>query len=169
MARNRNSTFWFPPASVITLLLLSILQTEVSIAGRMTAPAGQEANTTSCRGLHAGIRAELVRRDPPYTEPPFVMVTFVLLNDGDAPTETSAESWKLAIDGTELQDSSWIFGNGPAPTGGWGTLQPGETFQFGKALPLSKYFPVEREYRIAWKGKTFQSPTKTIRIAAKNP
>jgi hypothetical protein len=96
------------------------------------------------------------------------MVTFVLLNDADRPIETLAESWKLAIDGTELKEG-WIFGNGPGPVGGWGTLQPGETLQFGKALPLSKYFPEEREYKIAWKGKAFQSPTKTIRITARNP
>jgi len=97
------------------------------------------------------------------------MVSFVLLNDGETTQDASADSWKLVLDGTESSDSGWIFGNGPGPVGGWGTLQPGETFQFGKALPLSKYFPEEREYKIAWKGKSFLSPTTTIRIAAKKP
>lgn len=39
-------------------------------------------------------------------------------------------------------------------------MQPGETLQFGKALPLSKYFPAEWEYQIAWEGKIFQKSYK---------
>jgi hypothetical protein len=45
------------------------------------------------------------------------------------------------------------------PTGGYGTLAPGATFNFGKALHVANYFPERREYTVSWKGKNFQSPT----------
>jgi hypothetical protein len=65
----------------------------------------------------------------------------------------------------DLRDSDWIFGNGPGPVGGYGILQPGESYVFGKGLSLSKYFPDEREYKVYWKGKSFQSSTITVKIA----
>ena len=61
--------------------------------------AAQDEREVNCGGLHAAIRAELVRRDPPYTQPPFVMVSFILLNDGDSPVNSTEEGWKLFIDG----------------------------------------------------------------------
>jgi hypothetical protein len=51
------------------------------------------------------------------------------------------------IDGKELSDSGWIFGNGPGPVGGYRTLDAGATFDFSKALPIAKYFSETREYR----------------------
>ena len=122
---------------------------------------------TNCRALHAGIRAEFVRRDPPYTQPPFVMVSFVLLNDGDTSAESSPGSWKLVIDGKELNDSAMIFGNGPGPVNGWRTLNPGETAEFGKELEAIEYFPDGRDHKISWHGTGFQSPTITVKIPAK--
>jgi hypothetical protein len=95
------------------------------------------------------------------------MLTFVLLNDSDAPINTVEESWQIVIDGKELADSSFIFGNGIQPAGGWGILKPGESFQFGKGLALSNYFPDEREYKVSWKGKGFQSSTIAVRITPK--
>src|ERR1700683_2281694 len=73
-------------------------------------PAGNVMPGEKCGGLHAGIRAELIRRDPPYTQPPFVMLNFILLNDGEAPINSTAGAWKMSIDGKELSDSGWIFG-----------------------------------------------------------
>lgn len=87
-----------------------------------------------------------------------------LLNDSETAQSIAPESWKIVIDGKELSDSDWIFGNGPGPVGGYGTLAAGATFDFGKALPIARYFPETREYRISWKARYFQSPTVTVRI-----
>ena len=46
---------------------------------------------------------------------------------------------------------------GPKPTGGYGTVQSGSTFQFGKALPIREYFPEARDYKIYWKAAAFRS------------
>ena len=129
--------------------------------------AAQNTSAQNCGGLHAAIRGELVRRDPPYTEPPFVMLSFILLNDSEKPINTIEEGWTIVIDGKELEDSGYIFGNGPGPVGGWGVLNPGESYQFGKGLPFSRYFPKEREYRVFWKGKGFRSSTITVRVTPK--
>ena len=126
--------------------------------------AAQDKREESCGGLHAAIRGELVRRDPPYTQPPFVMLTFILLNDSDVPINAVAGGWQIVIDGKELEDSDFIFGNGPGPVGGYGVLKPGESYELGKGLELSRYFPEEREYRVSWKGKGFRSSTITVRV-----
>lgn len=134
-----------------------------AIAGQTT-PRNSGPAERNCGGLHAGIRAVLVRRGPPDTQPPFVMLNFVLLNDGDTIVNSTAEGWKIVIDGKELSDSDWIFGNGPMPTGGYGNLNPGDSYELGKGLEISKYFPEERLYQVSWKGKGFQSSTIPIRI-----
>jgi hypothetical protein len=128
----------------------------------------QEKRKVSCSGLHAAIRGELVRRDPPYTEPPFVTLTFILLNDSDASINAAEGGWQIVIDGKELKDSGFIFGNGPGPVGGYGALKPGESYELGKGLELSRYFPAEREYKVSWKGKGFQSSTITVRVTPKS-
>ena len=127
----------------------------------------QDKHDKACNGLHAAIGAEVVRRDPLATQSPYVMLTFVLLNDSDAPINTAEESWQIVIDGKELKESDIIFGNGLRPVGGWGVLKPGQSFQFGKGLGLSNYFPEEREYKVSWKGKGFQSSTIIVRITPK--
>jgi hypothetical protein len=77
---------------------------------------------------------EFVRRNPPFTQPAYVMVSFVVLNDDDKPIDASEASWKLTIDGRELDDSGMIFGNGLRPVGGWKTLNAGATAEFSKAF-----------------------------------
>lgn len=127
-------------------------------------PVVRAQDEQSCRGLHAGIKGQVVRQNPSYSQPPFVMLTFILLNDSEKPLDSAEESWRIVIDGKELKDSDFIFGNGPAPTSGWGTLQPGESYEFGKALELGKYFPQERAYQVFWKGKGFRSSTVTVNV-----
>jgi hypothetical protein len=126
--------------------------------------SGKAPSWQKCRGLHAGIRAELVRQEPSVTHPAYVMLTFVLLNDGEASIDVAAETWALAIDDTELKDSGMIFGNGPMPPEGWKTLKPGDHYEFGKGLELTKYFTHAGEYKICWRGKNFESPTITVKI-----
>jgi hypothetical protein len=100
-----------------TLAMIVVAGLGISVAGHSTAgkSGGIDGN---CRGLHAGIRAELVRHDLPSTQPPFVMINFILLNDDETAVNSSADSWKIVIDGKELSDSGMIFGNGPGPVGG---------------------------------------------------
>ena len=116
----------------------------------------------SCLGLHAGIRAQIV---PPNTENADVMLVFVLLNDGEVPVDVEEKSWKLMINGSEVKDPNGIFGNGPVPAGGFGVLKPGESYEFGKSLPIADYFPQSGEYRVSWRGKAFRSPTISITIS----
>src|SRR2546430_16536314 len=72
----------------------------------------------NCQGLHAGIRAQVVGSGQGFTESPHASLSFVLLNDSDAPIESDAGSWTLIVDGSALKDSGMIFGNGPTPAGG---------------------------------------------------
>jgi hypothetical protein len=117
------------------------------------------------QNLHAGITAQLVKKPPKVTAPSSVLLSFLLVNDSDTPLDVEAGSWRIAINGTEVPDSDWIFGNGPMPTSGWSRLSSGEHYELGKALSLEKYFPKPGEYRIAWKGKTFHSPTITLKLS----
>lgn len=41
-----------------------------------------------------------------------------LLHDSELIQNAAPESWQIVIDGKELTDSGWTFGNGPAPAGG---------------------------------------------------
>lgn len=115
----------------------------------------------SCSGLHAGIRAQIM---PPYTETPSVMLTFVLLNDSSTPIDVHAESWKIVVDGNELRDSGMIFGNGPAPMGGYRILNSGESYEFGKSLPIAEYFLPNGSHKVSWRGSVFQSPNISVLI-----
>lgn len=133
------------------------------IAGQRNLRDSEEV-AKSCSGLHAGVRAEIVRRDPNFSRPSFVMVSFVLLNDGDTPINSTEGGWTIVIDGMDLKDSYYILGNGLQPDGGWGILNPGEWYEFGKELEISKYFPKLGEHTLSWKGGGFQSSTIKTKI-----
>jgi hypothetical protein len=75
-----------------------------------------------------------------YTENFGVQLSFMLLNDSDAPTDVNSESWKIVIDGSELKDSGMIFGNGPEPTGGYHILKPGNTMSSENCCRLQSTF-----------------------------
>ncbi len=151
--------------SLAVLLPTTFISITPSVAVQaMSLSGGQIVKT--CRGLHAGISAQFVGRDPSNNQTPFVAVSFVLLNDGDTPEDTSPGTWTLVIDGKESTDSGMIFGNGPRPAGGWRTLNPGETAQFAAALDVTKYFPEVRGYKLSWNGIGFQSPTITVKTSA---
>jgi hypothetical protein len=131
--------------------------------------AGQVASNTSakdgaCSGLHAGILVEFVRRNPPFTQPPYVMISFILLNDDDKPADTSPASWKVIIDGQELDDSG--VGSGLGPIDGWKTLNPGAAAEFSRGFQADRYFPESHTYKVSWRGAGFQSPTITVTVPA---
>lgn len=117
-----------------------------------------------CAGLHAGITAQFVQAKPGYTEPAHVQLVFLLINDSDSAIAVKAGSWRIVIDGVELQESDWLFGNGPMPTGGWTILQGGQYYELGKALPTDKYFPYPGEHKVSWRGEGFRSSTISIRV-----
>jgi len=138
----------------VALILVALALLRVAGAQEAAKPTGD------CAGLHAGIAALVAQPRQGYWEPS-VQVSFILLNDSETTLDTGWESWILVIDGNELKD---MFHNGLGPLGG--TLAPGANFSFTKALPIAKYFPEQREYKISWKGKYFQSPTATVRVPA---
>jgi hypothetical protein len=68
----------------------------------LASPSGSAQQSTSrcdCTGLHAGITAELTKG---YSEPS-VMLSFILLNDSQKKLMATPESWKIVIDGKELE------------------------------------------------------------------
>lgn len=117
-----------------------------------------------CGGLHAGIRADWVPQRPHVPGGPYVSLDFLLVNDGDVPVNSVEGGWKIVIDGRELRDSDFIFGNGPEPVRGWGILKPGDWYEFGKAMSISKYFTKPGEYTVSWRGGLFQSPAVRITV-----
>jgi len=70
------------------------------------------------------------------------------------------------IDDREVPDRGGQLWMGPKPTGGYGTVQSGSTFQFGKALPIREYFPEARDYKIYWKAAAFRSNVAVVRGGA---
>jgi len=52
---------------------------------------------------------------PGFRDPPLVHLTCLLFNDSDSVITVVPQSWRVLIDGNELQDSDVIDGNGPAP------------------------------------------------------
>jgi len=149
-----------------TIRMAKAILTSGMIALSLGVPVAAQKGSTpngvfnkSCLGLHAGIRAQIL---PPNTENADVMLVFVLLNDGEVPVDVEEKSWKLK---TEVKDPNGMFGNGPVPAGGFGVLKPGESYEFGKSLPIADYFPQSGEYRVSWSGKAFRSSTISITIS----
>ena len=141
-----------------SLLLAAVVVTETT-AQKPPEKGGAFAKT--CPGLHAGIRAQII---PPSTDTPSVMLLFVLMNDSETPLDVEAGSWRIVLNGKELNDSGNLFGNGPMPVGGYRVLKPGEFYEFGKALPIAEYFLPNGQYQVSWKGAAFQSPTIAVTI-----
>jgi len=123
---------------------------------------------SQCAGLHAAITAHFVPIKPGYGQPAHVQLVFLLINDSDTAVDVKAGSWKIVVDGVDLRNSDFIFGNGPMPVGGWTSLEPGHYYELGKALPAGDYFHGTGEHTVSWKGTGFRSSTITISIPS-NP
>jgi hypothetical protein len=134
-----------------------------AIAGpRVLRPS--DVTEQSCSGLHAGIRAQLLRDDPNGSRPALVILSLTVLNDGQSPINSTAGGWQIVIDGKELSDSTYLFGNGMQPEGGYNILNPGEWYELGLKLEISKYFHTLGEHTVSWKGQGFQSSTLKVNI-----
>ena len=114
-------------------------------------------------GLHAGIEAVLL----PMESGPNVQLSFLLLNDSGTDIALKPESWKIVINGKELEDSEMIFDKGFASVKGLPPLLPGQSAAFMEFLPTKQYFPHPGKYTLSWKGDGFESSSITITIPAK--
>jgi hypothetical protein len=103
--------------------------------------------------LHANLRAETGW----HGDSRFETLTFQLTNDSDRVLNSATDSWVLVIDDKQWPDPGGQLWMGGKPTGGYDTVSPGQTYQFGKALPLQQYFPEPRDYRVYWKAAGFRS------------
>jgi hypothetical protein len=149
--------------SVVTIVYLLLLAAVVvAQTATQRTPEKGSALAKNCPGLHAGIRAQIISSNP---ETPSVMLSFLLLNDSETPVDVEAGSWRIIVNGSELNDSGMIFGNGPMPIGGYQVLKPGESYEFGVALPIAEYFLPNGQYKVSWKGAAFQSSTIMVTIS----
>jgi len=121
-----------------------------------------DAYADSNRGLHATLNTE----PGYYGDPRLETLTFRLMNDSDQVLDSATASWALVIDDREVPDRGDQLWMGPKPTGGYGTVRSGSTFQFGKALPIREYFPEARDYKIYWKAAAFRSNVAVVRGGA---
>jgi hypothetical protein len=151
--------------------IAEILLTSIALlipAGSHSRQIAEQSDACSA-GLHAGIHAQIQKAESgPPASSPYVMLTFVLLNDGDAPVNSIEGAWKLYIDDTVQPDSDSILFDGIQPIGGFGTLKPGESYQFSKGLPIQHYFPDEGEHKVYWTGKGFRSSTITVAVTSRD-
>lgn len=142
-----NPTQWLPV--VVFTFCLGSLSGQSPIAP----PCANESHR-----LHATLNTNNI-----HSEPPMMMLEFNLMNDSDGPLDSSLKTWKLIIDDREIKDSDMLFGNGPEPIGGYGTVASGTTFRFGKGLSLARYFPEARDYKVYWVSEGFRSNTITVK------
>ena len=95
-----------------------------------------------------------------------LMINFTVTNDGNSTVDPKIDLSKIVVNGKELDDSAWIFANGPRDAN-WNALPPGGTLRF--AYNLAKYFQASRVYRISWKGPAFEAPTIEFRVVPSSP
>jgi hypothetical protein len=116
-------------------------------------------SSESSRGLHATLNAEHGWQGDGHLE----TLTFRLMNDSDQTLDSATRSWVLIIDDKQAPDPGGQLWMGGKPTGGYDTVRPGTTYQFGKALPLRQYFPEARDYKVYWKATGFRSNVVVVR------
>jgi hypothetical protein len=121
--------------------------------------SGLRASSETKRGLHGTLNVDRGY----YGDLRLETLTFRLMNDSDQVLDSATASWVLVIDDQEVPDRGGQLWAGPQPTGGYGTVKSGGTFQFGKALPIREYFPEPRDYKIYWRAAAFRSNVVTVR------
>ena len=88
-------------------------------------------------------------------------VYFTVVNEGNKTIDPKIESSKIIINGVELENSAFIFGNGIRDQR-WRALPPGDSLEFTYAL--ENYFKEPGIYRVSWKGENFETPTIVFRV-----
>ena len=145
----------------VWLITASLL---ISTCSRSTAQSGSNAEKPwkTSRGLHATLSG----RAETSNGPPFESLTFRLINDSEQPMSSSTRTWTLVIDGREWPESQNMFNNGGRPAGGYDTVPPRREFHFGYELPLARFLPEDRDYKVYWRSEKFRSNVITVRGAA---
>jgi hypothetical protein len=126
-----------------------------------------QSKPTERSDSRGALQATLVGQKMDDVDGPTEMLIFHLANHSHANADSESRTWKLVIDDKDVVDSGMIFGNGPGPIGGYGTLQPGSSYDFGKNLPLVRYFPEDRQYKVCWRGSHFRSDVIIVHGLAK--
>jgi hypothetical protein len=90
-----------------------------------------------------------------------LMIHFTLVNGGTLAIDPKQETWRLFINGQELTDSGFIFGNGPRDAR-WKSLPPGDSLRFSYAL--ERYFKEPGIYRVSWRGEGFETLPMEFRV-----
>ena len=88
-------------------------------------------------------------------------IHFTLVNDGSETINPRIGSSRIIINGVALENSDFIFGNGPRDAR-WNALPPGDALEFTYAL--ENYFKQPGIYRVSWKGESFETPTIVFRV-----
>ena len=128
------------------------------------------ASLTGCKGLRASrssgmgiLQATITSEIDRYVDPPLISIGFHLQNTVEAEIDCKPDTWELVINGSPYAYSNMLFGNGLGPVGGFGELEAGGSFDFGKGLDYARFFPEDKDYRVLWRAADFQSNTLTIR------
>ena len=90
-----------------------------------------------------------------------LMIHFTLVNDGNAVVDPRIESSKISVNGEELENSGFIFGNG-IRSSNWNALAPGDALRF--TYGLEQYFLKPGIYKVSWKGEDFETSTIVFRV-----
>lgn len=135
-------------------LFLSFALLSSCLAG---SPSQSREYKAVCSNSKRGLHATLGVQSGWYGDFRLETLTFRLMNDSDQTLESFPGSWTLVIDGREVPDPGGQLWMGGKPSGGYESVPSGTTFEFGKGLPIARYFPKARNYRIYWKAACFRS------------
>jgi hypothetical protein len=91
----------------------------------------------------------------------WLIVEFTLVNDGEATIDPKIGASRIVVNGTELEDSGLILGNGPRDAR-FDALPPGDNLRFVYAL--GDHFKEPGVYRVSWQGASFRSPEVEFRV-----
>ena len=143
----RTARIMFTGKSAALIICLSLLQLDSSVSDEV-APKLWAAISVSDPLFQKGWTKDL-------------MIHFALVNDGVKTVQPKVGSWRLVINGEELDDSTHIFGNGPRDAR-WNELPARESLRFGYAL--EKYFSEPGIYRVSWRGEGFETLPIEFRV-----
>lgn len=129
----------------------------------VVALAWQLSNQVNAQQQSTNLWAAISVSDPLFQESwtKDLMIHFTLVNDGSEIIDPKIESSKIIINGEELENSGFIFGNG-IRSKNWNALAPGDALRF--SLGLNEYFKKPGIYKVSWKGENFHAAEIIFRV-----
>ena len=140
----------------------------VTIAGLLSIGACQRNDARE-----SGLSATLEIRPAIFREGAVGLASFQfkLTNATQEDVDTKPGSWRIIVDSipfsVPLRKTGVVHCDGPGPIGGWGTLHPAQSYEFGRTFDLSDYVRNPGTYVFRWKGDGFHSPWITVKIEPK--